>query len=85
MAPEISDGCYLRPAELGKRDHRRKRYEATAREAPQAMPRTMDVVLGGRGWSHRAGIGRKLEGKKGVKVQVLKRRPHGSTSLLSSL
>ena len=67
----ISDGYHLRATELGRRNRRRKRYEARAWEAPQAIPRTMEVVLGGRRPSHRAGVGGKLEGEKSVKTQAL--------------
>lgn len=70
MAPSISDSCYLRAAELGRRDCRQKRCEAGAREAPQAISCSIEIVLGGPCLSHRAGIGAKLEGEKGVKEIV---------------
>ena len=40
--------------------------EARAWETPQAILRTMEVILDGRRPSHRAGIDGKLEGEKGV-------------------
>lgn len=41
------------------------------REAPQAIPRTMETVLGGLRPSHRAGVGGKLEGEESLKTQAL--------------
>ena len=59
--------------QLGRRNRRRKRYEARAWEAPQAILRTMEVVLGGLRPSHRAGVGGKLEREKSVKTQALRK------------
>ena len=52
---------------MAERDHQRKGYEARTREASQAIPRSMETILGGwRSSAHRAGIDAKLEADEGV-------------------
>ena len=48
MAPTLSAGSHLPAAVLGRSDCARKRSEARAREAPEAIPGKMEGVLGGR-------------------------------------
>lgn len=67
----VSDGCHLRAAEMARKDHQRKACEARAREASQAIPHSMETILGERRPAHRARVGRELEGKEGVKMQGL--------------
>ena len=59
----ISNGCHLRAAELGRRDHQRKKHEARAWKTPQTVSYTMEIVLGGRGPALRFGPSPKLEGE----------------------
>ena len=49
----------------------RKRYEARAWKASQAIPHGMGTVLGRRRTSHCAGFGRRMKGAKGVERSAL--------------
>jgi len=51
---------------VGREKSSRKEYEAGPWEAPQAIPRSTETVLGGWGPTHRTGAGAKLEGEESV-------------------